>query len=174
MIILVFTIIGALSMLESAQASDCRSYGVPGYVYIVRMGSIGRLGGSTGGQWYKIGASINPQNRFPGGKSTDNPLPLRLFKQYPVLDCKRAEDAVKLALRNRLGVGRGGTEWYLAKRVKDVTDLVKIVEISVLPYMKKSPWEVVVMAEDANDRDDTIDSGNTHRRLKKLLTNQFD
>ena len=83
--------LGALLMLESVQASnDCRSYGVKGYIYILKMTKPGKDYDQCS-NWYKIGASINPENRLKV-LQTGNPNKLQLVKTFHVSDCKKAED----------------------------------------------------------------------------------
>lgn len=84
-IVFVFTL-GALLMLESAQAGDCRKYKQKGYVYIVQ--KLRKIDGAT---WYKIGASDDPDKRFLDGKSADNPFPLKVIKKYYVFGCIRRQ-----------------------------------------------------------------------------------
>lgn len=160
-IILVFTL-GVLLMLESAQAgNDCRSYGVQGYVYVIRM-----TGRHSNGYWYKVGASLDPKQRLRN-LQTGNPYRLTLLGTFHVSDCKRAEEGIKNDPNLTLGRGDGGTEWYKITSPTEEEILKKIIQkhVKLYPTCTKESEAVV---EDSDD--DTTDSGHSHRRLQTLLT----
>jgi hypothetical protein len=164
--ILAFTL-GALMMLESVGASnDCRSYNTKGYVYIIRMDSK-TLKADEGGQWYKIGGTIDFKKRLPT-LQTGNPYKLEQIKQYKVSDCKRAEQNVKRKLdsKSKFVKGSGGTEWYKVKP-SDLTSFVTEVE-----KVTKNFIESLANAE--GDNDDMIDSGHPRFHLQKLLMRLLD
>ena len=159
-IILVLTL-GALLILKSAQAGDCRKKNQEGYVYIAQMQMPSQL--SCGKQYYKVGATGDPKTRYPNDKSADNPFPIQIVKTFHVSQWKEAESAVKGKLT--LGTNGGGTEWYMAGSQDDVNDLFNTVWNNVKPYLL---GKNAVEAE-ANGR-----NARRHHHLIKLLSYLLD
>ena len=167
-IILVFTL-GALLMLQSVAGDGCRSYGVKGYVYIIQMGGIRMMGSlpfGKHGQWFKVGASVDPAKRLQV-LQTGNPYYLKGVAKYLVSDCKKAEEDIQKDSNLNFGSGGGGKEWYLAQSPKDVDLLFNIVEKHAKSYQIHKKENEAEVEEGDNDM---TDSGNSRRRLQKLLT----
>ena len=161
--------LGALLMLESVQASkDCRSYGVKGFIYIMKMTKPGK----DYDQWYKIGASVNPDTRLKN-LQTGNPNKLQLVKKFHVSDCKKAEDAIKVELKDTLkfGKGDGGSEWLRVKNPFEMISLAAAIEGVTKHY---SIHITKAMAE-GDDDDSTMNDGeNSRLHLQELLLRLLD
>ena len=76
LVVILMLTLGALLMLKSAQAGDCRKKNQEGYVYIAQMQMPSQLSG--GKQFYKVGAAGDPKTRFRNDKSTDNPFLIQI------------------------------------------------------------------------------------------------
>ena len=106
-IFLTFTI-GALMMLDSAQACD---YKTSGFVYIVREGPPT----PPNKIMFKVGGSEDVRERMKDRK-TGNPRSLTVTKSYMVTDCKTAENVAHAAVQEKYPCPfGGGTEWFMVQ-----------------------------------------------------------
>ena len=106
-IFLTFTI-GALMMLDSAQA--CK-YKEAGYVYIIQEG----LPTLHNKILYKVGGTKKEefQERLTN-LQTGNPRKLTVMKSYLVTDCKSGENVAHAAVQEKYPCPfGGGTEWFM-------------------------------------------------------------
>ena len=160
-VILVLTL-GALLMLNSAQAGDCRKKNnQEGYIYIAQMQIPSQL--SCGKQYYKVGATGDPKTLFRNDKSTDNPFPILIVKAFHVSQCMEAESAVKGKLT--LGTLGSGTEWYMAGSQNDVINLFNTVWDNVKPYL---------LGKNAAEAEANGRNARRHHHLVKLLSYLLD
>ena len=163
-IILAFSL-GALLMLESAQAGkDCN-------IYVIRV----RKPNNIHEQGYIVTTSVKELISKYKSMKKNNPKIKLLFekdKTYHVSNCKAALEAVKDKIKDI----SGGREWFHVTTHEDRKYFYSVVDPLMKKYLKPNKKLPIAMAEDDDDYDDDnmIDSGNARLRLQELLLRLLD